>query len=65
MGKEDIKLIDNNTKKEKSKNKKQLLSLPESSLNLTVDNQTDILSLNIGFRNLDSERVEQIDKFEK
>lgn len=57
--KRNIKIIN------KTKNNKNQFNLPESSLNLTVDNQTDILSLNIGFQNLDSERMVHIDKFEE
>jgi hypothetical protein len=55
----EINVADKNTKN------KNLLNLPESSLNLTVDNQTDILILNIGFQNLDSDRLAHIDKFEE
>lgn len=57
--KRNIKIIN------KTKKSKHQFNLPESSLNLTVDNQTDILSLNIGFQNLDSDRMVHIDKFEE
>jgi len=39
--------------------------LSESSLNLTVDNQTDILSLNMRYQNIDSQRMaNEVDKFD-
>ena len=39
--------------------------MSESSLNLTVDNQTDILSLNMRYQNIDSQRMEnEVDKFD-
>ncbi len=39
--------------------------MSESSLNLTVDNQTDILSLNMRYQNIDSQRIaNEVDKFD-
>lgn len=39
--------------------------MSESSLNLTVDNQTDILSLNMRYQNIDSQRMaNEVDKFD-